>query len=166
MGDETSPGEGELDRDEKSRDRPEDSGADDGVRKTVDEDWKAEARREGERLERKLKDRAEGEEARDLPPPDFMHLVSGMAAQVLMQLGEIENPMQGSRAVDLPAARYSIDVLDMLVEKTKGNLTEDEDRYVRAALHDLRMRFVEAAGPPSGQRRQPDQGEASPGSGG
>jgi hypothetical protein len=118
--------------------------------KTVDEDWKAEARREKEKLARAEEERrtkaADGERA-EIPPADFQNFVSGMAAQVLMQLGAIPNPIKGEKAVDLAAARYSIDILQMLADKTKGNLTDEEDRYLRAALHDLRMRFVETASP-------------------
>lgn len=120
------------------------------VEKRVDEDWKAEARREKEQIDEKLAkeeiEKARKEAERRAPPPaDFLHFVSGIAAQVLMQLGEIENPIAGKKAVDLTAARYSIDILQMLQEKTKGNLTPEEGRYMKAALHDLRMRFVGAA---------------------
>jgi len=131
-----------------------------GAKKTVDEDWKAEVRREQEKLEKKLEEkRAEG---RELPAPDFVHFVSGIAAQTLMQLGDIENPFAGEKKVDLQSARYSIDIIAMLEEKTKGNLTPDEERYLKAALHDLRMRYVEAA---SGKPKAPpaDAGEAPSG---
>ena len=118
------------------------------LKKSVDEEWKAQARLEKEKLDEKVKEEAARE--RDIPPADFLHFASGMAAQILMQLGAIENPLEGGeKRIDLAAARYSIDVLQMLAEKTKGNLTDEEDRYLRAALHDLRMRFVEAAEGPS-----------------
>jgi len=115
----------------------------DGAKKTVDEDWKAEARREQEKLEKKLEDKRA--ERPEMPAPDFIHFVSGIAAQTLMQMGEIENPFAGEKRVDLESARYSIEVIAMIEEKTKGNLTPDEERYLKAALHDLRMRYVEAA---------------------
>ncbi|MHC4251653.1 MAG: DUF1844 domain-containing protein [Planctomycetota bacterium] len=124
----------------------EDKAAEDS--KIVDEDWKSEVRREKEKLEKKIdekrKERGEQVGKRELPAPDFVHFVSGIAAQTLMQLGDIENPFVGERKVDLESARYSIDVIAMLEEKTKGNLTPDEERYLKAALHDLRMRYVEA----------------------
>ncbi|MHC5059051.1 MAG: DUF1844 domain-containing protein [Planctomycetota bacterium] len=125
----------------------EDKAAEDS--KIVDEDWKSEVRREKEKLEKKIEERRERAEKRELPAPDFVHFISGIAAQTLMQLGDIENPFVGERKVDLESARYSIDVIAMLEEKTKGNLTPDEERYLKAALHDLRMRYVEAvsAGP-------------------
>jgi hypothetical protein len=139
----------------------EGKGEGDGAEKLVDEDWKAEVRREKEKLAEKLAEKIEErrEEAgrRKLPPPDFIQFVSGIAAQTLMQMGDIENPISGGRRVDLESARYSIDLITMLEEKTSGNLTPDEERYLKAALHDLRMRYVEAvkAGP----------GESTPDSG-
>ncbi len=142
------------------------SPAADRLEKTVDEEWKAQARQEKEKLERnvKEKDRAARRDDRDAPPADFLHFVSGMAAQALMQLGAIENPLEGGRKTDLAAARYSIDCLQILAEKTKGNLTDEEDRYLRAALHDLRMRFVEAART-VGTQGGPDDAGASPSTG-
>ncbi len=170
--------------DEKADDAEEASAAADGLEKSVDEEWKTQARGEKEKLERKVKeqaassgqqrgpdDRAARRTDRDAPPADFLHFVSGMAAQALMQLGAIENSPEGGRKVDLAAARYSIDCLQMFAEKTKGNLTDEEDRYLRAALHDLRMRFVDAArtagtqGGPSDAAASPSTG-TSPGNGG
>ena len=97
------------------------------------------------KIEEKNEERRDRAEKRELPAPDFVHFVSGIAAQTLMQLGDIENPFAGERKVDLESARYSIDVIVMLQKKTKGNLSPDEERYLKAALHDLRMRFVEVA---------------------
>ncbi len=150
--------------DDKKASREEDGGQPAGTEadaqeteKTVDEDWKAEARREKEKLARAEKEQktkaADGERA-EMPPADFLNFVSGMAAQILMQLGAIPNPIKGEKALDLAAARYSIDVLQMLADKTKGNLTDEEDKYMRTALHDLRMRFVEAATPREDGRSQ------------
>ncbi len=156
----------------------DDAPAEKELEKIVDEDWKAQARQEKEKLDEKVKEKTRRERAgegagRETPPADFLHFVSGMATQTLMQLGEIENPLEGGdRKVDLAAARYSIDVLQMLAEKTKGNLTDEEDQYLRAALHDLRMRFVDAAGGPSSKTGSPpgrihraDQAPTRPGKG-
>ena len=112
----------------------------------------------GKKLDKELDERRERPERRELPAPDFAHFVSGIAAQTLMQLGDIENPFEGGRKVDMESARYSIDLITMLEEKTKGNLTPDEERYLRAALHDLRMRFVEVASGkgPAGPGPEPD----------
>jgi hypothetical protein len=136
-----------MPEDTEKEDRGPSGGRQAGAKKIVDTDWKAEVRREKEKLDERLGEGADGREREALPPADFLHFVSGIAAQVLMQLGQIENPIAGTRQVDLDAARYSIDVLQMLEEKTRGNLAPDEERYLKAALHDLRMRYVDAASP-------------------
>jgi hypothetical protein len=156
------------DKDKETKDAPENANAkpvpegEDGHGEvSVDEDWKAEVKREQEKLDAKLKEKREKESKEqaaphELPAPDFMQFISGIAAQTLMQLGDIENPYEGKKTVNLEAARYSIDLIAMLEEKTKGNLSPDEERYVKSAVHDLRMRFVEAAG------AKPETAEAEP----
>lgn len=81
-------------------------------------------------------------DAGKFPEASFLSFISGLAAQTLMQLGEIENPFEKKKVLNLQAARYSIDLLSMLQEKTEGNLGEDEKRYLGSVLHDLRLRFV------------------------
>ena len=73
----------------------------------------------------------------------FLQFASGMAAQTLMHLGALENPITNSATVDLPNARYSIDLLTMLKEKTRGNLTEEEETYLNAAIDDLKIRYAQ-----------------------
>lgn len=77
-------------------------------------------------------------------PPDFRTFVSGVAGQALIHLGLLENPATGKRERDLDQAKYTIDLLQVLKDKTKGNLTEEEASTLDAALYDLRLRFVEA----------------------
>jgi hypothetical protein len=105
---------------------------------------------------------AEGEPLGASPPEaSFASLVSGFATQALLNLGQIASPFSGKAELDLEAARYTIDLLGVLEEKTRGNLSEQEARYLGAVLYDLRMRFVEAAKAPQGA---PD-GEAAGGVG-
>jgi len=146
--------------------KPDAEGADDAEqkdagssdeKKIVDESWKAEAQREKEELGKKLQDEADKARAQPLPPAEFLPFVSGIAAQALMQLGAIDNPIYGKKIVDLDAARYSIDIIGVLEEKTRGNLTPEEEKYLKAALHDLRMRYVSAAqGGPEKQQKDAD----------
>ncbi len=75
----------------------------------------------------------------------LIQFLSGMAAQALMHLGLMANPITEKIEVDLPNAEYSIDLLRILQEKTKGNLTEEEDRYLKNALYELRMRYVQVS---------------------
>jgi hypothetical protein len=110
----------------------------------IDEDWKEEAQKEKEALAKALEE--EKQKGRPLPgPPNFMMLVSGLATQALMGLGEMENPFTGKRERNLEEARFHIDMIEILEQKTQGNLTEAEARAMESLLYDLRLRFVDAA---------------------
>lgn len=73
----------------------------------------------------------------------FLQFASGMAAQTLMHLGMLDNPITNNSTIDLPNAKYSIDLLMMLKEKTSGNLTEEESTYLNAAIDDLKIRYAQ-----------------------
>jgi hypothetical protein len=79
-----------------------------------------------------------------LPTIDFMTLVVSLSQTALVQLGDAADP-DGTRTRDLDLARQTIDLLGVLQEKTKGNLTGEEERLLDQVLYDLRMRFVELA---------------------
>jgi hypothetical protein len=83
---------------------------------------------------------------RDLPAVDFQTFVLSLCHSVLVHLGDASNPVDGSQHVNLPLARQTIDLLNLLQEKTRGNLTGEEERTLVQALYDLRMRYVEVAG--------------------
>lgn len=106
----------------------------------VDSDWKERAEREKEELSKKM---GEKRQRPGLPPADFMNFLSGFAAQIMFQMGILKNPLTNKVEVDLEAAKYSIDILSVLKEKTKGNLTPDETRYLDGMLYEFRMRYVE-----------------------
>jgi hypothetical protein len=107
----------------------------------VDEDWKEQAKREAEVADKKAAEEAV-HAGDDLPPADFLNFTNGLVEQCLMELGAIVHPMVGQRVVNPPMAKYSIECLDMLREKTKGNLTAEEQQYIDKALHSLRIHFV------------------------
>jgi hypothetical protein len=73
---------------------------------------------------------------------DFNMFVSGLLAEGLMALGVIKNPVTQETKKDLRHASHVIDALNMLQEKTKGNLTEDEGKGITEAIHHLRMLYV------------------------
>jgi hypothetical protein len=75
---------------------------------------------------------------------DFMSFVMSLATSALMHLGEHDEGTE-ARPVDLPLAKQTIDVIGMLREKTRGNLSPDEERVVEGVLYDLRMRFLKAS---------------------
>ena len=78
-----------------------------------------------------------------------MSFLAGLAQQALMQLGEIENPFSGQVELDLQGARYTIEILNTLLAKTKGNLSVDEERLLKDALYQLRMRYLSKTGSPA-----------------
>ena len=78
------------------------------------------------------------------PTVDFHTFVLSLGSSALLHLGEIENPNDGVSQKDLPLAKHTIDILVMLEEKTKGNLSSAEERLMESLLYDLRLRYVEA----------------------
>jgi hypothetical protein len=79
-----------------------------------------------------------------LPVIDFATFVLSLSQSVVMHLGDVPNPETEKLETNLVLARQTIDLLGLLEEKTKGNLTGDEERLLTHVLFDLRMRFVEA----------------------
>lgn len=76
----------------------------------------------------------------------FMQFVGGMAMQTLVHLGKMSNPLNNETKIDLPNAKYSIDLLSILQDKTKGNLTSEESEHLANLLRDLRMEYVSVVG--------------------
>lgn len=79
----------------------------------------------------------------ELPSIDFSTFVLSLSHSALMHLGEAPNPESERVEQNLPLARQTIDLIALLEEKTKGNLSGDEERLLHQILFDLRMRFVE-----------------------
>jgi len=79
-----------------------------------------------------------------LPAVDFHTFVLSLGSSALLHLGELEHPDVGAPQIDLPLAKHTIDILVMLEEKTKGNLSPAEDKLISSLLYDLRLRYVEA----------------------
>ena len=80
-----------------------------------------------------------------LPPATFEFLVFSMKMQAELRLGVLQLPGQESEAPDLNAARHTIDMLAMLAEKTRGNLSMEEQRLLENSLTELRFRFVQVS---------------------
>jgi hypothetical protein len=116
----------------------------------VDEDWKTrvEAERDAAVRAKQGEVAAEtarptpGEPAPQMPPASFEMLVTTLATEAMIGLGQIPHPLSGKVHIDAMQARYAIDMLEMLAEKTKGNLTPGEERGLGDLLHQLRMAFV------------------------
>ena len=119
----------------------------------VDEDWKQEAQREKEVLAAKEKAEKQDEqkdepEARGpLPEGNLAALISMLATQALFSLGLLQvKGQEEEKKPDLELAKYNIDMLEVLEEKTKGNLTEEEEKVLSTTLSELRMGYVRVAG--------------------
>ena len=117
----------------------------------VDEDWKAEAQREKEILaaqeEAEKKKTPEEKQARGpLPQGNFAALISMLITQALFALGLLQVKGQEKREPDLEMAKYNIDMLETLEEKTKGNLTKEEETVLANTINELRMGYVKVAG--------------------
>jgi Domain of unknown function (DUF1844) len=78
-----------------------------------------------------------------LPHVDFATFIISLSHSALLHLGEAPHPETGQVEKNLSLARQTIDLLGMLEEKTRGNLTGDEERLIEQILYDLRMRYVE-----------------------
>jgi hypothetical protein len=72
----------------------------------------------------------------------FNEFLMGIASSAFIYLGLVEHPATGRRQVDMTAAKESIDMLVMLREKTKGNLTRGEEKFFDDLLSDLKMQYV------------------------
>jgi hypothetical protein len=86
----------------------------------------------------------------------FMQLVMMFHTVTMQQLGKIKNPMTDKVERDLVAAQSSIDLLDMLQEKTKGNLTAEEERFLTNLLKELKLNYVDEASKPAEPANTPE----------
>ncbi len=105
----------------------------------VDDDWKSQVQREKEELKEKMA--AEPTDS-DIPDASFPMLVTTMATQALANLGQLPDPIENKPVIRKPLAKHFIDTLDMLEQKTKGNLNDQELGLLSETLHQLRMVFV------------------------
>jgi hypothetical protein len=125
----------------------------------IDSDWKAQAQAEKQRLAEQSKSTGDAKDAADasapfggtsgagkpgeLPPANFETLLSTFVTTALFALGMIADPRSGQPALDLDLARHQIDMLAVLEEKTKGNLTDEETQALNSTLYELRGRYVQ-----------------------
>jgi hypothetical protein len=87
-----------------------------------------------------------------LPTVDLSSLCLSLGTSALYHLGVVGDPETGAKAPapNLPLARQTIDILEMLQVKTQGNLEAEETRLLEGMLYELRMRFVEVRDAPGG----------------
>lgn len=75
----------------------------------------------------------------------FSTFILSLSTSALVHLAELPDPISNEKKVNLPLAKQTIAIIEMLKEKTKGNLTEEEDQLIEDLLYDLRLKYVEAA---------------------
>jgi len=108
--------------------------------KKVDESWKQSVEKEKELDKEKA-----GKPKQDFvpPAPDFKFFITTLALQASIAMGHIANPVTQKVEEDLIQAKFIIDTLGMLQEKTKGNLTPDEAGTLENLLYELRLAYVD-----------------------
>jgi coproporphyrinogen III oxidase-like Fe-S oxidoreductase len=106
----------------------------DNINKNIDENWKEAVEKEKEALKK---------EGKFIPPePDFNFFITTLALQASISLGQIPNPATNQKEEDLTQAKFLIDTLGMLKEKTKGNLITEETNLLENLLYELRMQYI------------------------
>ena len=106
----------------------------------------AEVKKEAKRGEKKgeeKKDRTQPAEEVPLPEINFSSFILSLSSSALLHFGFIPDPITKKKERNLPMAKQTIDIIGILEEKTKGNLTKDEEQLMENLLHDLRLRYVE-----------------------
>jgi hypothetical protein len=126
-----------------------DSASEDSPRIIVDEDWKTQVERERETLRNQTESTADAIKSQPggierFPTPSLSGMIHMFASQAMAALGLLPDPMTGESAQNRPLAKFLIDTLAVLEQKTEGNRTDDESSELRDALHHLRMIFVAA----------------------
>ncbi|SLM29039.1 conserved hypothetical protein [Desulfamplus magnetovallimortis] len=79
-----------------------------------------------------------------LPAVDFSTFMISLYSSALVQLGEMPDPSTGSRSKNLSVARQTIDMIDMLAQKTHGNLDSEEEKLMKSLNHELKLAYVKA----------------------
>ncbi len=110
----------------------------------IDEDWKTQVQREKEEAQKKAGEASPDEKAApaEAEEASFEGLVSGLAMQAMIALGVLAPRDAKEVMIDLRGAKYVIDLLMVLRDKTKGNLTPEEQGYLAESLADLQQTYV------------------------
>ena len=107
----------------------------DEIRKKVDESWKQSVEKE------KLEPKQKGEFTP--PEPDFKFFITTLTLQASIALGHMANPATQKVEKDSVQAKFIIDTLDLLKEKTKNNLTKEETENLDGILYELSLQYIE-----------------------
>lgn len=103
-------------------------------KKNVDESWKENVEKEKQ---------AQKQEGGFVPPePDFNFFITTLSLQASIALGQVANPVTNKTEEDITQAKFLIDTLGMLKDKTKDNLSQDESTLLENLLYELRMVYL------------------------
>ena len=102
--------------------------------KQIDESWKKQVEKEKESFKTKG--------GQEIPEADFTIFITSLGLQASIALGVIPNPLTNQKQEDLKQARFLIDTLVVLKEKTKGNLSSEEENILNNLLYELRMQYI------------------------
>ncbi len=124
----------------------------------IDEDWKSQVQAEREAAEKEAAKlplpqafAAEGANAGSnfqMPPASLEMLITTLVTEAMISLGQVPHPHTGEVVFQPQQAKYLIDTIDVLREKTKGNVTPDESALMEQLLHQLRMAYVQLTASP------------------
>jgi hypothetical protein len=124
----------------------------------IDEDWKSQVEAEKKAAEKEAAKQqspqpsaAAGTKAAgdfQMPPASLEMLVTTLVTEAMISLGQVPHPHTGEAVFQPQQAKYLIDMIDMLREKTKGNATPDEMEVMEQLLHHLRMAYVQLTSAP------------------
>lgn len=104
------------------------------IKKNIDESWKEAAEKEKASL------KESGESVPD--EPDFSFFVTTLGIQASIYLGIVANPQTKQKEENLPQAKFIIDTLAMIKEKTRGNLKKEEEQLLENMLYELQLQYV------------------------
>ena len=122
--------------------------ADEEKKIIIDEDWKSQVQAEKESRESGEQRGDEADAASgapgefQMPPASFEMLLSTLVTEAMVALGRVPNPATQKPEINLDQAKYFVDTIEVLEEKTRGNLTDDEAQGLTGLLHQLRMLYV------------------------
>lgn len=106
----------------------------DNLKKRIDESWKDSVAKE--------KDQVKPDNDSTPPQANFTFFVSTLALQASVFLGVVPNPATNKTQKDLEQAKFIIDTLDMLQEKTKNNLDGEEIKLLENIIYELKMQYI------------------------
>jgi len=86
--------------------------------------------------------KSDEENESNYPPVNFTNFILSLSTSAFFHFGDFPDPDGGNTEKNLPAAKQTIDILDMLYEKTKGNLNENEAGLIQGVLYELKLRYV------------------------